>query len=207
MAERTGLRPRLSIRRPPAGSGCVDDAGAGHRAHGTRWTGPRGTRPHPATHDSQSLYGGGSRVIDAPMAGMTVRAGTVDKDGGRMRMLHLAGHAPSRSIDVPVLISALVSKGLAVANQLADGLLTRWAAYHAAGRLDAEPLDAGPGDEQRVRSLGADVVRSRRGPDRRSRQCGGVRRRRRSGGRLRPASTRAGRDHRRRCPRRDARVG
>lgn len=41
-----------------------------------------------------------------------------------MRMLHAAGRAPSRPIAIPVLISALGPKGLAVARELADGLLT-----------------------------------------------------------------------------------
>jgi len=53
-----------------------------------------------------------------------LRGETVDWDGGRMRMLHPAGHAPPRPIDVPVLISALGPKGLAVAKELADGLFT-----------------------------------------------------------------------------------
>jgi 5,10-methylenetetrahydromethanopterin reductase len=53
-----------------------------------------------------------------------LRGRTVDWDGGRMRMLHPAGAAPSRPIDIPVLISALGPKGLAVAKELADGLFT-----------------------------------------------------------------------------------
>jgi 5,10-methylenetetrahydromethanopterin reductase len=53
-----------------------------------------------------------------------LRGETVDWDGGRMRMLHPAGHAPPRPVDMPVLISALGPKGLAVAKELADGLFT-----------------------------------------------------------------------------------
>jgi 5,10-methylenetetrahydromethanopterin reductase len=53
-----------------------------------------------------------------------LRGRTVDWDGGRMRMLHPAGAAPSRPIDIPVLISALGPKGLAVARELADGLFS-----------------------------------------------------------------------------------
>jgi 5,10-methylenetetrahydromethanopterin reductase len=49
---------------------------------------------------------------------------TIDWDGGRMRMLHPAGAAPSRPIDIRVLISALGPKGLAVARELADGLFS-----------------------------------------------------------------------------------
>jgi len=37
-------------------------------------------------------------------------------------MLHPAGHAPPRPIDVPILISALGPKGAEVARELADGL-------------------------------------------------------------------------------------
>jgi 5,10-methylenetetrahydromethanopterin reductase len=95
-----------------------------------------------------------------------LRGETVDWDGGRMRMLHPAGHAPSRPIDVPVLISALGPKGLAVAKELADGLFTvngettfamefTWAALGVHGTVLAqgEALDsprvraaAGPGN-------------------------------------------------------------
>jgi len=83
-----------------------------------------------------------------------------------MRMLHPADHAPARPIDVPVLISALGPKGLAVAKELADGLFTvngetssakefTWAALGVHGTVlaEGEPLDsprvraaAGPGN-------------------------------------------------------------
>jgi 5,10-methylenetetrahydromethanopterin reductase len=53
-----------------------------------------------------------------------LRGETVDWDGARMRMLHPARHAPSRPIDVPVLISALGPRGRTVAHELADGLFT-----------------------------------------------------------------------------------
>jgi 5,10-methylenetetrahydromethanopterin reductase len=53
-----------------------------------------------------------------------LRGETVDWDGARMRMLHPARHAPSRPIDVPVLISALGPRGRRVAHELADGLFT-----------------------------------------------------------------------------------
>jgi 5,10-methylenetetrahydromethanopterin reductase len=95
-----------------------------------------------------------------------LRGETVDWDGSRMRMLHPAGHAPSRPIDVPVLISALGPKGLAVAKELADGLFTvngetafatqfTWAALGVHGTVlaEGEALDsprvraaAGPGN-------------------------------------------------------------
>jgi 5,10-methylenetetrahydromethanopterin reductase len=91
---------------------------------------------------------------------------TVTWQGSRMRMMHPRGHAPPHPIDVPVLISALGPKGLAVATELADGLFTvngqtrfasrfDWAALgvHGTVLVDGEPLDsarvqaaAGPGN-------------------------------------------------------------
>jgi 5,10-methylenetetrahydromethanopterin reductase len=91
---------------------------------------------------------------------------TVTWQGNRMRMMHPRGHAPPRPIDVPILISALGPRGLAVASELADGLFTAigqtdfaprfdWAALAAHGTVlaDGEPLDsarvqaaAGPGN-------------------------------------------------------------
>jgi 5,10-methylenetetrahydromethanopterin reductase len=49
---------------------------------------------------------------------------SVDWDGSAMRMMHPAGFAPARPINIPILISALGPKGLAVAKELADGLFT-----------------------------------------------------------------------------------
>jgi len=83
-----------------------------------------------------------------------------------MQMMHPDGHAPQRPIDVPILISALGPKGLAVATELADGLFTvngqtafaarfDWAALGVHGTVlaDGESLDsprvqaaAGPGN-------------------------------------------------------------
>jgi 5,10-methylenetetrahydromethanopterin reductase len=91
---------------------------------------------------------------------------TVDWRDTRIRMMHPSGHAPERPIDVPILISALGPKGLAVATELADGLFTvngetrfasrfDWAALGVHGTVlaDGEPLDsarvraaAGPGN-------------------------------------------------------------
>jgi 5,10-methylenetetrahydromethanopterin reductase len=108
-----------------------------------------------------------STRVNSPLWTTTsIRDETVDWDGGRMRMLHPAGHAASRPIDVPVLISALGPKGLAVAKELADGLFTvngetafarefTWAALGVHGTVLAkgEALDsprvraaAGPGN-------------------------------------------------------------
>jgi 5,10-methylenetetrahydromethanopterin reductase len=51
-----------------------------------------------------------------------LRGEVVEWEGAKMQMLHPAGHAPSRPIDVPILISALGPKGAEVARELADGL-------------------------------------------------------------------------------------
>jgi 5,10-methylenetetrahydromethanopterin reductase len=53
-----------------------------------------------------------------------LRGETVEWEGARMRMLHPAGHAAARPVDVPVLIGAQGPKGHAVAAELADGLFT-----------------------------------------------------------------------------------
>jgi 5,10-methylenetetrahydromethanopterin reductase len=80
---------------------------------------------------------------------------SVDWDGSAMRMMHPAGFAPARPINIPVLISALGPKGLAVAKELADGLFTvngktdfaprfSWAALGVHGTVlaDGEALDS-----------------------------------------------------------------
>ena len=51
-----------------------------------------------------------------------LRGDVVEWEGAKMQMLHPAGHAPPRPIDVPILISALGPKGAEVARELADGL-------------------------------------------------------------------------------------
>jgi 5,10-methylenetetrahydromethanopterin reductase len=51
-----------------------------------------------------------------------LRGETVEWEGAHMRMLHPAGHAPQRPIDVPVFVAALGPKGNAVARELGDGL-------------------------------------------------------------------------------------
>jgi len=51
-----------------------------------------------------------------------LRGEVVEWEGAKMQMLHPAGHAPPRPIDVPILISALGPKGGGVARELADGL-------------------------------------------------------------------------------------
>ncbi|MGA3255885.1 MAG: LLM class flavin-dependent oxidoreductase [Mycobacterium sp.] len=91
---------------------------------------------------------------------------TVDWNGSPMRMMHPKGFAPARPINIPILISALGPKGLAVVKELADGLFTvngetgsaaqfSWAALGVHGTVlaDGEPLNsdrvraaAGPGN-------------------------------------------------------------
>jgi len=51
-----------------------------------------------------------------------LRGEVVEWEGVMMQMLHPAGHAPSRPIEVPILISALGPMGAEVARELADGL-------------------------------------------------------------------------------------
>jgi 5,10-methylenetetrahydromethanopterin reductase len=51
-----------------------------------------------------------------------LRGEVVEWEGAKMAMLHPAGCAPPRPIDVPILISALGPKGAEVTRELADGL-------------------------------------------------------------------------------------
>jgi 5,10-methylenetetrahydromethanopterin reductase len=51
-----------------------------------------------------------------------LRGEVVEWEGAQMQMLHPAGHAPARPVDVPILISALGPKGAEVTRELADGL-------------------------------------------------------------------------------------
>ncbi|KAB2586102.1 methylene-tetrahydromethanopterin reductase [Rhodococcus erythropolis] len=85
---------------------------------------------------------------------------TVDWRDTRIRMMHPNGHAPERPIDVPILISALGPKGLAVTAEVADGLFTAngetrsaslfdWAALAVHGTVLA---DGEPHDSARVRA-------------------------------------------------------
>ena len=53
-----------------------------------------------------------------------LRGETVEWNRGHMRMMHPAGFAPPRPIAVPIAISAVGPKGLAVAKELGDGLFT-----------------------------------------------------------------------------------
>ncbi len=127
-------------------------------AFGTGFAGARALGSAPASWSYLRDYVAAFRAL--------LSGATVDWQGARMRMMHPDGHAPARPIDVPILISALGPKGLAVATELADGLFTAtgqtrfasrfdWSALAAHGTVlaDGEPLDsarvqaaAGPGN-------------------------------------------------------------
>jgi 5,10-methylenetetrahydromethanopterin reductase len=51
-----------------------------------------------------------------------LRGEVVEWEGAQMQMLHPAGHAPPRPVEVPILISALGPVGAEVARELGDGL-------------------------------------------------------------------------------------
>jgi 5,10-methylenetetrahydromethanopterin reductase len=89
-----------------------------------------------------------------------LRGEVVEWEGVQMQMLHPDGHAPSRPIEVPVLISALGPKGNKVAKELGDGLFTTlqlpeftadysWSAYLAWGTVLEEGED---NDSEHARS-------------------------------------------------------
>ncbi|MCW2729881.1 MAG: flavin-dependent oxidoreductase, F420-dependent methylene-tetrahydromethanopterin reductase [Mycobacterium sp.] len=127
-------------------------------AFGTGFAGARALGSPPATWSYLRDYVAAFRAL---LAGKTVAW-----QGNRMQMMHPDGYAPQRPIDVPILISALGPRGLAVATELADGLFTvngqthfatrfDWAALGVHGTVlaDDEPLDsprvaaaAGPGN-------------------------------------------------------------
>ncbi|WP_445170292.1 LLM class flavin-dependent oxidoreductase [Mycolicibacterium sp. Dal123E01] len=127
-------------------------------AFGTGFAGARAMGAKPSTWTFLRDY---VRTFHDLLAG-----GTVNWAGAQMQMMHPAGYAPPRPIDIPVLISALGPKGLAVAEELADGLFTvngqtsfaprfTWAALGVHGTVlrDGEPLNsdrvratAGPGN-------------------------------------------------------------
>jgi 5,10-methylenetetrahydromethanopterin reductase len=85
--------------------------------------------------------------------------GEVEWEGSVLKMLHLEGFAPPRPIDVPLLVAIGGPKGLAVAEELADGVILtgafgqlepgklRWVVQTSTGTV----LDAGESpDSQRV---------------------------------------------------------
>ncbi len=148
-------------------------------AFGTGFAGARAMGGKPASWSYLADYVRGFRKL--------LRGETVDWQGQHMRMLHPAGHAPSRPVDIPVLISALGPKGLAITRDLADGLFTvngeteharqfSWAALGVHGTVlsDGEGLDsarvqaaAGPGNALAYHAayeFGGDVAALPAGP-------------------------------------------
>jgi len=127
-------------------------------AFGTGFSGARAIGAKASTWSYVRNY---IRVFRDLLGGQTVEWGD-----GRMRMMHPAGYAPPRPITVPIAISALGPKGLAVAQELGDGLFTvngetdfatqfTWAALGVHGTVlgEGETLDspriraaAGPGN-------------------------------------------------------------
>jgi 5,10-methylenetetrahydromethanopterin reductase len=53
-----------------------------------------------------------------------LRGEAVEIDGGMCQMIHPHGFAPSRPIDVPMIIAANGPKGIAIAKELGDGVMT-----------------------------------------------------------------------------------
>jgi 5,10-methylenetetrahydromethanopterin reductase len=122
--ERIGLGPGVlvpTLRHPMVNASgaaalCAMATGRVAVAFGTGFAGARAMGAKPATWAYLRDYVRAFRGL--------LRGETVEWEGGRMRMLHPVGYAPPRPIEVPVLISALGPKGLAVATELADGLFT-----------------------------------------------------------------------------------
>ena len=164
--ERIGLGPGVlvpTLRHPmvnASGAATLSAMAPGRVAvaFGTGFAGVRAMGGKPASWNYLADYVRSFRKL--------LNGETVDWRGQHMRMLHPDGHAPRRPIEVPVLISALGPKGLAVARDLADGLFTvngetgfarefGWAALGVHGTVlaEGEQLDstrvqaaAGPGN-------------------------------------------------------------
>lgn len=89
-----------------------------------------------------------------------LRGEAVDVDGALVRMLHHESVAPPRPIDVPVLVAANGPKGMAVARELGDGVMTVGGADPAfdwcAVLLFGTVLDDGedPGSERALAAAG-----------------------------------------------------
>jgi 5,10-methylenetetrahydromethanopterin reductase len=153
--ERIGLGPGVlvpSLRHPmvnASGAAMLAALAPGRVAvaFGTGFNGARALGAPPATWAYLKSY-----VLT--VRGL-LRGETVEWDGHPIRMLHPDGHAPARPIELPVLISALGSKGLAVTREIADGLFTvnnqtdhahefSWAALGIHGTVleNQEPLDS-----------------------------------------------------------------
>jgi hypothetical protein len=60
----------------------------------------------------------------------------VEWEGAKMQMLHPAGHAPPRPVDVPILIGALGPKGRKIALDIGDGLFVALGVDEEAKQFD-----------------------------------------------------------------------
>jgi 5,10-methylenetetrahydromethanopterin reductase len=85
-------------------------------AFGTGFNGARALGASPATWSYLSSYVRTVRGL--------LRGETVEWEGAFLRMMHPGTNAPQRPIDIPVLVSALGPKGLAITHEIADGLLS-----------------------------------------------------------------------------------
>jgi 5,10-methylenetetrahydromethanopterin reductase len=74
-----------------------------------------------------------------------LRGEQADWEGAAMQMLHPAGFAPPRPIEVPIVLGISGPRGLAVAGEVADGII--WLQRQPARRLAA--LRLGVSDDQR----------------------------------------------------------
>jgi 5,10-methylenetetrahydromethanopterin reductase len=153
--ERIGLGPGVlvpSLRHPmvnASGAAMLAALAPGRVAvaFGTGFNGARALGAPPATWAYLKSYVLTVRAL--------LRGETVEWDGRPIRMLHPDGHAPARPIELPVLISALGPRGLAITREIADGLFTvnnqtdhaqefSWAALGIHGTVleNQEPLDS-----------------------------------------------------------------
>ncbi|MEV6175221.1 LLM class flavin-dependent oxidoreductase [Streptomyces sp. NPDC051954] len=153
--ERIGLGPGVlvpGLRHPmvnASGAAMLAALAPGRTAvaFGTGFNGARAIGAAPATWSYLKNYVMTVRGL--------LRGETVEWDGHLVRMLHPDGYAPARPIEIPVLISALGPKGLAVTHEIADGLFSvngqtghahefSWAslAVHGTVLQDQEPLDS-----------------------------------------------------------------
>jgi 5,10-methylenetetrahydromethanopterin reductase len=83
-------------------------------AFGTGFTGRRAMGYGAITWDFMQRYIAAYRGL--------LHGDVVEWEGAKMQMLHPAGHAPPRPVDVPILIGALGPKGRKIAHDIGDGL-------------------------------------------------------------------------------------
>lgn len=90
-----------------------------------------------------------------------LKGDAVEWDGKMIQMLHPAGFAPRRPIDVPIVLGAVGPKGLAVAREVSDGIITLynpvpgwdWCMNQVAGTVLEEGED--PGSQRVLEAAGA----------------------------------------------------